>query len=147
MDMNFSGTTNLQKTVNNVQLLYSFKTYFDYTVALTCGIPGLIMKGSEADWKKLNKKHEQLELYLKPLEPVLNLESWFQSSRNVLKKLLATFQQRDEVDVDWWNRIVTEYPLGSGPTTYDGWLLKDFYGENENVINIENANLTQFVQG
>ena len=24
---------------------------------------------------------------------------------------------------------MTEYPRGSGPSSYDGWLLKDFYGQ------------------
>lgn len=99
MDMNFSQTKPVQKTVNNIMLMYSFQKYFDYTMCLLCGIPGVIMLGSEDDWKMMIEKHKKLEEFLKPVDHVLKLGDWFKSSRKVLINLLNTFQGNP--DKDW----------------------------------------------
>ena len=127
MDMNFSQTKPVQKTVNNIMLMYSFQKYFDYTMCLLCGIPGVIMLGSEDDWKMMIEKHKKLEEFLKPVDHVLKLGDWFKSSRQVLINLLNTFQGNP--DKDWWSKIVTQRSFGSGSTVYNGWFLNDFQGE------------------
>jgi len=126
MDLDFSTSTPLKKTVNNIMLMFSFQKYFEYTSGLACGIPGVIMTGVEEDWKQLIDKLNKLEAFLYPIERILRLEDWFHSSRKVLEKLLETF--RGNPDKNWWSRIVTRHSYGSGPTDYDGWLMNDFYG-------------------
>ena len=50
MDADFSQTTDVQNIVNKVVLMTSMKEYFEYKMELKCGIPGVVMKGSEDDW-------------------------------------------------------------------------------------------------
>jgi len=130
MDLDFSTSTPLKKTVNNIQLMYSFQKYFEYTMGSLCGIPGVIMTGVEDDWKQLIEKLNRLQIFLHKIDHVLQLEDWFGSSRKVLEKLLETF--RGNPDKDWWSRIVSSHSYyssgGPVPPVYDGWLIKDFYG-------------------
>ena len=84
------------------------------------------MTGLEDDWKQLIEKHKKVEDFLKPLDHVLKLGDWFKTSRNVLEKLLETFQGKP--DEDWWSKIITKEVFGSGSCNYDGWLLRDFFG-------------------
>merc|ERR1711902_302217 len=51
IESDFSSSTPVQKIVNNIMLMYSFQKYFEYEIFLMCGIPGVIMEGSEEDWK------------------------------------------------------------------------------------------------
>ena len=133
MDHDFSTSTPVQKTVNNIMLMYSFQKYFEYRMMLLCGIPGVIMTGLEDDWKQLIEKHKKVEEFLKPLDHVLNLGNWFKTSRKVLEKLLETFQGKP--DEDWWSRIITRRSFGSGgQSTYDGWLIREFFGSSYDGI-------------
>ena len=85
----FSSSTPVQKIVNNIMLMYSFQKYFDYVSNLYCGIPGVIMMGTENDWKNMITKMESIETILLPLEEQLKLAKWFISSKRVLRKLLG----------------------------------------------------------
>jgi len=128
MDCGFSGSTSVQKIVNNIMLMYGFKEYFDYRMSFLCGIPGVVMDGSENDWKLLLQKHQKLEKFLEPIDDVLKLSDWFKSSRRVLEKLLDTYQGNP--DTDWWGKIIfrqTTYGSG-GRDDYGGWFISDFLG-------------------
>merc|ERR1712012_872844 len=104
MDSNFSGSTSVQKIANDIMLMYGFKEYFEYEMITRCGIPGVVMQGSENDWKMLLEKHEKLEKFLEPIDDVLKLSGWFESSKKVLGKLLKTYQGNP--DTKWWSRII-----------------------------------------
>ena len=112
MKADFSQSTSVDRIVNNIMLMYSFKEYFEYRMMLMCGIPGVVMLGSEDDWLSLLEKLVKVEELLKPLEDVLQLGDWFKSSQAVLQNLLETY--RGNPDKDWWSRIVVEEPFGSG---------------------------------
>ena len=58
IESDFSSSTPVQKIVNNIMLMYSFQKYFEYEMFLMCGIPGVIMEGSEEDWKNMIEKLE-----------------------------------------------------------------------------------------
>jgi len=133
METDFSSSTPEQKIVSNIMLMYSFKEYFDYVSNLFCGIPGVEMMGSEADWQNMITKLERVETILEPLEEQLKLGKWFRSSRRVLQKLLDTF--RGNPDQDWWLRIMTmKHQGGSGGGTYiDGWYVREFLGKTGKV--------------
>ena len=104
MKADFSQSTSVDRIVNNIMLMYSFKEYFEYRMMLMCGIPGVVMLGSEDDWLSLLEKLVKVEELLKPLEDVLQLKDWFKSSQAVLKNLLETY--RGNPDKDWWSRIM-----------------------------------------
>ena len=53
IESDFSSSTSVQKIVNNIMLMYSFQKYFEYRAYCCCGIPGVIMMGSEEDWKSM----------------------------------------------------------------------------------------------
>ena len=113
IESDFSTSTSVQKIVNNIMLMYSFQKYFEYRMGLFCGVPGVIMKGSEEDWKKMIDKLEKIETILQPIEEQLKLADWFKSCKTVLQNLLETF--RGNPDQDWWSRIMTIHrEFGSG---------------------------------
>merc|ERR1712112_613424 len=72
--------------------------------------------------------------FLEPLDDILELSNWFESSKKVLEKLLETFQGKP--DIVWWSKIISKIPYGpsgiapnpGGPCDYGGWLVKDFLG-------------------
>ena len=113
IESDFSSSTSVQKIVNNIMLMYSFQKYFEYRMRLMCGIPGIIMMGSEEDWKNMIEKLEKVETILQPIEEQLKLADWFKSCKTVLQNLLETF--RGNPDQDWWSRIMTIHrEFGSG---------------------------------
>ena len=129
MDCNFSGSTSVQKIANDIMLMYGFKEYFEYEMITKCGIPGVVMQGSENDWKMLLEKHEKLEKFLEPIDDVLKLSGWFESSKKVLGKLLKTYQGNP--DTKWWSRIIyrnTNHGSGMEGQDYGGWMINDFLG-------------------
>jgi len=127
MKADFSQSTSVDRIVNNIMLMYSFKEFFEYRMMLGCGIPGVVMLGSEDDWLRLLEKLVKVKKLLKPLEDVLQLKDWFKSSQAVLKNLLETY--RGNPDKDWWSRIVVEEPFGSGAQTQlSGWFVTNFLG-------------------
>ena len=127
MASDFSQSSPVDRIVNSIMLMFSFKEYFEYKTELGCGIPGVIMLGSEEDWKSLIDKLEQVEDLLKPIDQVLQMAKWFASSKAILKNLLETF--RGNPDKDWWGRIMTVEYFGSGlHTMLTGWFVQDFLG-------------------
>merc|ERR1711874_515966 len=128
MKADFSQSTSVDRIVNNIMLMYSFKEYFEYRMLSMCGIPGVVMLGSEDDWLRLLEKLVKVEELLKPLEKVLQLKDWFNSSQAVLKDLLDTY--RGNPDKDWWSRIMDIHrTFGSGGgTNFTGWFVADFLG-------------------
>jgi len=128
IESDFSSSTPVQKIVNNIMLMYSFQKYFEYKMMLGCGIPAVIMMGQEEDWKNMIEKLEKVEAILQPIEEQLKLADWFKSSKTVLQNLLDTF--RGNPNQDWWARIMTFHPFGSGgQTSINGWYVRDFLGK------------------
>merc|ERR1712087_52935 len=128
MKSDFSQSTSEDKIVNSIMLMYSFQEYFEYRALLACGIPGVIMDGSEQDWQKLVNKLEYLETFLQDLDSVLDLAEWFRTAKVVLTNLLNTYQGNP--DRDWWSKIFDKtrsYGSGGGKTL-SGWFVTDFMG-------------------
>jgi len=128
MSSDFSESSSVDRVVNSIMLMYSFQEYFEYRANLACGIPGVIMEGSEEDWTKLAEKLEKVEEFLKPIDDVLNLGRWFNSTKAVLQKLLQTY--KGNPDKEWWAKIMDiQQTFGSGGGTYlSGWFVTDFLG-------------------
>ena len=118
MESDFSQSTPVDRIVASMMLMFSFQEYFEYRALLACGIPGVIMDGSEEDWQNLVYKLEDLEKVLQPLVEVLDLDGWFGTARAVLTNLLETYQGNP--DTKWWSRIFDRkrsYGSGGGEGT------------------------------
>ena len=97
---------------------------------LGCGIKGLEMVGNTDDWQSLIAKIDQLAELLSPLEDVLKLSNWLKFVRRVYEKLLATFEGKP--DKDWWSRVISKVPFGSGgQTKFEGWIIQFLQGKLE----------------
>ena len=118
MESDFSESTSVDRIVASMMLMFSFQEYFEYRALLACGIPGVIMDGSEEDWRKLVDKLEDLKKFLQPLDEVLDLGDWFSTAKVVLTNLLETYQGNP--DTKWWSRIFDRkrsYGSGGGERT------------------------------
>ena len=113
MQSDFSQSSSVDRVVNSIMLMYSFQEYFEYRANLACGIPGVIMEGTEEDWRMLVEKLEKVEKYLEPIKSTLKLERWFRTVKPILEKLVDTYN--GEPDREWWSKIFDEKrSFGSG---------------------------------
>jgi len=131
MTSNFSTTTPVSKIASQINIMASLQEYFEFRMVLCCGIKGVEMLGNLEDWQQLVKKIDKLAKLLSPLEEELKISGWLKHVRMVYVKLVETFKRNP--DQDWWSRIISKVPLGSGhQTQYEGWLIK-FLEDKENV--------------
>ena len=87
--------------------------YYHYVAELECGIPGVRMMGPERDWQNLVNKLNKVQKFLAPIDDVLKLGEWFNSTRVVLGNLLDTYQEKDTTE--WWSKIFDiQKSYGSG---------------------------------
>ena len=127
MTSNFSTTTPVSKIASQINIMASLQEYFNYTMVLGCGIKGVEMLGKLKDWQQLIKKIDKLAELLFPLEEELKISGWLKHVRMVYVKLVETFERNP--DQDWWSKIISKVPLGSGrQTQYEGWLIQFLEG-------------------
>lgn len=51
---NFSTTTSLEKTVSEITIMETVKSYFEFiTIMIVCGIPEITLEGTPQDWEKV----------------------------------------------------------------------------------------------
>ena len=87
---NFSTTTSLEKTVSEITIMETVKSYFEFiTIMIVCGIPEITLEGTPQDWEKvLNKarglKEYKLEWWISQLEPLL--EEFVKASKGEVNK-------------------------------------------------------------
>ncbi|XP_024544606.1 uncharacterized protein LOC112351278 [Selaginella moellendorffii] len=110
----FSTTTKNDVVVGSVVLMATFKSYFEYTFQLLCGIPYVTLLGTTEDWEEIDRRIDELDKY----------GSECQKWRVMLKKITAQFVEssKGNVDTDFWNRICHHLGGGSGPTYISGWI-------------------------
>uniref|UniRef100_A0A0G4GNA0 Uncharacterized protein n=1 Tax=Chromera velia CCMP2878 TaxID=1169474 RepID=A0A0G4GNA0_9ALVE len=133
MSADFSTTTPTQRIGSQIALMKSVQKYFDYTMGICgCGVKGIEMLGSEADWIRLGQKLAQLRKLLAPLEPVLRLESRFDFAEYVFMGLLNTYRQ-EPAAAEWWSQVLyDDKEVEYGPSgmsmghveAYNGWLVR-----------------------
>lgn len=75
--LNFSTTGPVEKAANEVVLLDTVKSYFDYKVLTRCGIPEVILEGTAEDYVLIKEKAENigneydLNWWMEKLLPIL----------------------------------------------------------------------------
>ena len=141
MTANFSTSTKTDRIVSSINTMNSMQEFFDFrTIRWECGIPAVIMRGTEEDWKGLLLKIESLEKLLQPIKDKLFLNSWWKNTKSIIKKLLETYQGTP--DLPWWHSIIvkTDYydSWGSGDgigwcKAYNGWFLTDILGLSNTI--------------
>ena len=124
----FSTTTVSDITAFNLVNMSTFKSYFRYGGMMCCGIPYVRMMGSQADWSKLSGQYLELKaVFVK--HHVQYLDYWFDAMDVIMSNLMGTraLAKNGEVATsslyeDFWSRIVTYVPYGSGGQKYlSGW--------------------------
>ena len=132
----FSTTSILHSTISNMFLMNSLKEYFSFEMILDCGIPSVILEGTQEDWLQLKDFYEYFKNFLKDtelkdfflhfdiifymfIEMRLLQEEGIAEATNNMKKL--------------WERVISFIPQGSGSDTIlGGWarLLVPYSSEN-----------------
>ena len=123
MEADFTTTTSDQLIASQIMIMSSVQKYFDFCMMTLCGIPGVEMKGTLADWKQLVVKTENLNSLLHPMIDELGLKDWFIKTLHILKKLVDTFDGNP--DKEWWGHILSwNETYGSGSRSWwSGWMI------------------------
>lgn len=92
----FTTTNQIISTVNNITLMNTLKEYFSYTMILECGIPAVVLEGTDDDWAKLVESYE----FFKKLFAESELKNWFRHFDKVLELfiLMRKSQAKNEED-------------------------------------------------
>lgn len=113
----FSTTTRDDSVVASILMMGTLQKYFTYTCGTVCGLPSVTLLGTEGDWENILLRLEKLKNYGQ--EPTI----WYNLLKPVLKRFLKTVQDPDSEEVlDFWQKIVHEYNMGSGPSYLSGWI-------------------------
>ena len=68
---------------------------------------------------------------LSPIKKEIGLEVWWEEIEMIANRLLKTYQGNP--DMDWWSRIITHEPFGSGgQSDFKGWFMTK-------LLNVHNA--------
>lgn len=136
-EANFTTTTPNDRLVSQLILMSSVQKYFNFNTYIACGIPEVEMLGTEADWRELIRKLEDIKKVLAPINgPLGNITEYFDTIvAPVYQKLLDTFLGRP--DRAWWNDIVLRQAKVEQVCTklkkvverWDGWLVEFINGE------------------
>jgi hypothetical protein len=150
-EANFTTTSPNDRLVSQLILMSSVQKYFNFNTYIACGIPEVEMLGTEADWRALIQKLEDIKKVLAPISgPLGNITDYFdQIVRPVYDKLLDTFLGKP--DKAWWNDIVLRQAKVEQVCTklkkvverWDGWLVEFLNGErNQEMRDIPSGLLT-----
>jgi hypothetical protein len=111
----FSTTGPVERAAADVVLLDAMQSYFEYVVLSECGIPTIILEGTQEDWKTLVERVQGFREF--------GLESWI----DVLSPILDQFARASQGDVDqpFW-RSIYKFNDQSGGPIITGWITAFF---------------------
>jgi len=124
----FSTTTDNDTVICAVLMMSTLKAYFDYKMSLMCGIPSVTLEGEKSDWEALLSRINKLPTF--GAEP----GAWEKILRPILSRFVGAFDLAEKnapQDIDFWNRICSYHPQGSGPTYLSGWITAFCVWSNE----------------
>jgi hypothetical protein len=124
----FSTTTVQDITAFNLVNMSTFKEFFGYGFMMCCGIPYVRMMGTQEDWGKLSGQYLKLKAVFQK-HHVQYLDYWFDAMDVVMGNIIGTRMLSEDGETvapkfyeDFWSRIVTYVPYGSGGQKYlSGW--------------------------
>jgi hypothetical protein len=107
----FTTTTNIISVVNNLTLMNTLKEYFSFTMICMCGIPSVVLDGTQEDWISLmdtykyfkSITHKCEHRYSKTVRPFLNIRAlfWF---ANIRKPFSNSTRHKYELK-NWYNHF------------------------------------------
>lgn len=125
----FSTTTPIIQTVNNMTLMNTLKEYFSYTMICSCGIPSIVLDGTQEDWINLKITYE----YFKSITINSELKDWYTHFDIIFNmfieiRMLKELGEIDEKDTpenikELFKRVISYIPQGSGSDNIlGGWI-------------------------
>ncbi|PPR04704.1 hypothetical protein CVT24_011826 [Panaeolus cyanescens] len=110
----FSTTTSNDTVVYSMMMMSTLKTYFDYYICLTCGIPNVTLMGTKEDWQKLLNRIDKFASFGD--EPA----AWESLLRSVLTPFVDAFD--GNFHPEFWPKICHYEDFGSGSPFLSGWI-------------------------
>jgi hypothetical protein len=125
----FSTTNQIISTVNNITLMNTLREYFSFTMICECGIPAVVLKGTDDDWIKLFQSYD----YFKKIFLETELKNWFRHFDKVMDlfKKMRNEQKADKYICEMWRRVISYIPQGSGEDQILGGWIRLFVPYNE----------------
>ncbi|KAH8915755.1 hypothetical protein BT69DRAFT_1271333 [Atractiella rhizophila] len=122
----FSTTTENDKVVAAVLMMSTLQSYFISCFMTRCGLPEVTLEGKKEDWEMLLSKLDRFDEFGE--EPF----QFAKSLRPILRRFVGAFDDPEgEENKDFWNRIYSASPLGSGEPEYSGWITAfSFWGKD-----------------
>lgn len=130
----FTTTNQIISTVNNITLMNTLKEYFSFTMICECGIPSVILDGTDDDWIKLNETYH----YMKSIFIDTELKPWFRHFDKIMDLFLQMRKgESTEYIKEMWKRVITYIPQGSGSDQILGGWVRLFvpYNNSNKIIN------------
>lgn len=113
----FSTTTEQDVVVASIVMMASMQNYFDYGCMITCGLPSVTLLGQKEDYELILHRLDKLRSYGEEPTQFANLLT------PIIKRFIRSFDDpKSEETLDFWNRIVTSWNMGSGADHYSGWI-------------------------
>ena len=113
----FTTTTSHDTVIASIVMMASMQAYFKYSCDITCGLPSITLLGTKADYELILRRLDKLRNYGK--EPTLFADLL----TPILKRFVLSFDEPDSAEVkSFWNRIFSQWDMGSGPTYMTGWI-------------------------
>jgi hypothetical protein len=107
---NYSTTGKVELLLSCATIMNTFKSYFEYGLAMTCcGIRKVHFLGTLDDWLLLRNKTEQLKSFTTPND---NFSSYVEGLLPVLDQFINTYQGK--VDKRFWDKIFDVKHVGRG---------------------------------
>lgn len=107
----FSTTGEVERAAAQVVLLGAMRSYFDYRFLTLCGIPGVALEGTAADWDALIERTRPLARF--------GLEWWTRPLLRVLDEFRRA--ARGDVRLPFWRSLYKENDQSGGPYL-TGWV-------------------------
>lgn len=113
----FSTTTKEDEVVAAIIMMGTLKKYFEFGCMLVCGLPSVTLLGTKEDWMEILGRLDKLKEYGE--EPTI----WYGLLKPVVTRFVQSFEHPESEEVlDFWQRIVHCWNMGSGPTSLSGWI-------------------------
>lgn len=129
----FTTTNQIISTVNNITLMNTLKEYFSYTMMLECGIPSVILEGTDDDWNQLNESY----IFFKKIFGETELKDWFRHFDKIME-LFMIMRKGESTNYikEMWKRVISYIPQGSGGDKIIGGWVRLFvpYNGNNKII-------------
>ncbi len=144
----YSTTTQTSSYVSSMLMMNTLKEYFTYTFMTRCGIPSVILEGSQDDWILLKKKYTYLKNMLMGTANK-ELDCWFKVMDSIVDLFLnmrflgvsGTVNATDSQKAIFKNIISNKLPNGSGSQRQiGGWInILSPYTNKNRILDFSNG--------